>query len=402
MQYRIDKKSGNKLSVLGFGCMHFSGIFGKPDLQKTGELVMRSFESGLNYFDTAWMYPGSEETIGTIFKNNNIRNKIFIATKLPLVLLKNSGSRADFDKYFNQSLLRLKTDYIDYYLMHMITDLDQWIKLKNAGIEEWITQKKKSGQIRSIGFSFHGSGSEFIKVLNDYEWENCLIQYNYSDENFQAGITGLRAASQKMPVMIMEPLMGGRLASGLPKEAVNIFKKNDANLSPAGWALNWIWNQSEVTTVLSGMSSMEQLDENLRLADASKENMLTESRHAVYKSVMDIVNRSCKIRCTGCNYCMPCPAGVNIPGSFSSYNARYSLGFIQGIKHHIMSTGFISEKGSGPGLCTKCGKCEKQCPQKISIIKELDTVKKKMEPWWYNLLGFCARAFLGQKRKNVR
>jgi len=402
LQYRIDKKSGNKLSVLGFGCMHFPGLFGKPDLHKTGELVMRSVESGVNYFDTAWMYPGSEETIGTIFRNNNIRSRIYIATKLPFILIKNSGGPADFEKFFNQSLLRLKTDYIDYYLLHMISDLDQWVKLKKAGIEEWITQKKKSGQIRSIGFSYHGSGSEFLKIIDDYDWENCLIQYNYSDENFQAGVTGLRAASQKMPVMIMEPLLGGKLASGLPKDAVKIFQKANVNLSPAGWALNWIWNQGEVTTVLSGMSNMEQLDENLRLAASSSVNMLTDDDQIVYKSVLKIVNRACKIRCTGCNYCMPCPAGVNIPGSFSAYNTRYSLGFIQGMKHHVMSTGLISEQGSGPGLCTNCGKCERLCPQKISIMKELNTVREKMEPWWYRLIGACARAFLGRKRKNAR
>jgi len=399
VQYRVDKRTGNKLSVLGFGCMRFPRTFGRIDLQKTEEIIMRSIVQGVNYFDTAWIYPGSEETLGSILKKNNVREKVYIATKLPLVLLKDSGEKSnDFDKYLSQSLERLKTDYVDYYLMHMITDLNQWQKLKNSGIEEWIAKKKKSGQIKQIGFSFHGSGTEFLKIIDDYDWDFTQIQYNYSDENFQAGVTGLRAAAKKMPVIIMEPLLGGKLASNLPKDAVKVFQKADNNLSPAGWALNWVWDQEEVTTLLSGMSNMDQLEENLRLADACAAGMLTGSQKTVYKSVLEIVNRRCKVRCTGCNYCMPCPAGVNIPGSFSSYNARYSHGFIEGMKQYIMSTGFISETGSGPGLCVKCGRCETHCPQKIPVMKELANVKRHMGPWWMNLVSACARSILGKKR----
>lgn len=400
MQYRIDKKSGNKLSVLGLGCMRFPRTFGRIDLAKTEELITYAVENGLNYFDTAWMYPGSEETLGTILKKNNIREKVFIATKLPVIFLKDSSDH-NYDKYFNQSLDRLKTDYIDYYLMHMLTDFDQWKKLKSKGIEDWIAKKKKSGQIKRIGFSFHGPGDEFLKIIDDYDWEGCLIQYNYSDENFQAGVRGLRAAAEKMPVVIMEPLLGGKLATGLPKDAVNIFKKADASLSPAAWGLNWVWNQQEVTSLISGMSTMEQLEENLRLADDSSAGMLTSEKLAVYKSALEIISRTCKVRCTGCNYCMPCPAGVNIPGSFSAFNARYSLGFVQGFRQYIMSTGFLSEKECSPRLCVKCKKCESHCPQNISIMKELETVRKKMEPWWIKCIGFCARAFLGKKRKTA-
>jgi len=400
VQYRIDKKSGNKLSVLGYGCMRFPKVLGRIDMQKTDELIMRSIEKGLNYFDTAWIYPGSEEALGTVLKNNGVRDRIYIATKLPVVYINSSRhSAADFDRYFNQSLERLKTNYIDYYLMHMLTDMDQWQELKGMGIEDWIARKKESGQIKQIGFSFHGSGSEFLKIIDDYDWDLTLMQYNYSDENFQAGVTGLRAAAAKMPVVVMEPLLGGKLATGLPKEAVETFKEADANLSPAGWALNWVWDQAEVTTLLSGMSTMDQLEENLSLADAAAAGMLAENQKAVYKTALESVNRSCKIRCTGCNYCMPCPKGVNIPGSFSTYNATYSMGYIEGMKQFVMSTGFMSEKGSGPGMCVKCGKCETHCPQKIAIMKELVNVRKRMEPWWIRLIGVCARAFLGKKRK---
>jgi len=404
MQYREDKKTGNKISILSLGCMRFPNILGKIDMQKTEALVMRSIEKGINYFDTAWVYPGSEEALGSVLHKNNARGKAYIATKLPLILFKTSSESIDCDKYFNQSLERLKTDYIDYYLLHMITDMEQWNKFRKWGIEDWISNKKKTGQIRQIGFSFHGSGSEYLKIVDDYDWDLTQIQYNYFDENYQAGVTGLRAASKKMPVVIMEPLLGGKLANALPKEAVKIFNNAEGNfgkLSPAGWALNWLWNQSEVTTVLSGMSSLDQLEENVSLSDASFVNMLNDSHKKIYKSVLEFIKRSCKIRCTGCNYCMPCPAGVNIPGSFSAYNTIYSMGYTEGMKQYITSSGLMSVRSGSPSLCVNCGKCEKHCPQNIPIMRELVTVRKKMEPWFIKFIGFCARAFLGKKRKKI-
>ena len=400
MQYRIDKRTGNELSVLGFGCMRFPKTVGIIDYKKTEEMIVHSINKGVNYFDTAWIYPGSEETLGSILEKNRLRDKVYIATKLPLVMVKKPQ---DFDKYFEQSLLRLKTNYIDYYLLHMITDFDLFLKLKSMGIEDWIAKKKAGGQIRQIGFSFHGSGTEFLKIIDDYDWEFCMIQYNYSDENFQAGVTGLRAAAAKMPVMIMEPLFGGRLATGLPKDAVKIFKQADPKLSPAGWALNWIWNQNEATSLLSGMSTMAQLEENLNLADAAQAGMCNgENEKKTYADVLKILNRSNKINCTGCNYCMPCPAGVNIPGCFSSFNSMYSLGYAAGMRQFITSIGLISEKGGAPSQCIKCGKCEPHCPQNIPIMKELATVKKRMEPLPIRLIGILARAFMGRQRKKRR
>jgi len=403
LEYRIDKKTGNKISALSLGCMRFPNVLGVTDLQKTEQLIMHSIEKGVNYFDTAWIYSGSEEALGSVLFKNNVRKNVYIATKLPIILFKSSSASVDFDKYLNQSLDRLKTNYIDYYLLHMITDMDQWNRLKNWGIEDWITQKKKSGQVRQIGFSFHGNGSEFLKIIDDYDWDLTLIQYNYFDENFQAGVKGLRVASAKMPVVAMEPLLGGKLATGLPKDVVKIFNNaagpSGEKLSPAGWALNWLWNQEEVTSVLSGMSTMEQLEENISLAEIASVNMINDSQKAVYKSVLESINRSCKIRCTGCNYCMPCPVGVNIPGSFSSYNSVYSMGYVEGMKQFLSSTGLTQVKSGSPSLCINCGKCEPLCPQKISIMKELNIVKKKMEPLFIRFIGICARAFLGNKRK---
>jgi len=368
-------------------------------MRKTEKLITHSIEKGINYFDTAWVYTGNEEALGSVLEKNHLREKVFIASKMPLIMLR---APADFDKYFLQSLKRLKTGFIDYYLMHMITDFDQWTKLKSWGIEQWIAEKKKEGQIRQIGFSFHGCCIEFLKVIDDYDWECCTIQYNYSDENFQAGVTGLRKAAQTMMVSVMEPLLGGKLATGLPKEAAEIFKKANPELSPAGWGLNWVWNQEEVTLLLSGMNDMDQLEENLRLADAAQVKMLGEPELEIYRQALAVINRSYKIHCTGCNYCMPCPRGVNIPGCFSAYNTMFSMGYVTGMQQFITSTGLTSERSGSPCLCVHCGKCEKHCPQHLPIIQHLAQVRRRMEPFWIQFIGICARAFLGKKRQKQR
>jgi predicted aldo/keto reductase-like oxidoreductase len=372
-------------------------MLGAIDMKKTEELITRSVEGGVNYFDTAWIYPGSEEALGGVLEKHRAREKVNIATKLPVVLLK---GRADFDRYFNQELARLRTGYIDYYLMHMLTDTELWGKLKSWGIEGWIAEKKKSGLIRQIGFSYHGSQDEFLKLIDDYDGEFCQIQYNYSDENFQAGVRGLRRAAEKMPVMIMEPLLGGKLATGLPAGAARIFREANPSLSPAAWGLNWVWDQKEVTLLLSGMGELSQLEENLKLADAARPGMLGEGDRNVYRRVLDLLNQSYKIRCTGCNYCMPCPRGVNIPGCFAAYNTSCAIGYVAGMQQFITSSALTSERSSSPSLCVACGVCESRCPQHLKIIKSLAQVRRKMEPFWLRGIGAAARAFLGKKRRN--
>ena len=396
MKYRIDKKSGNKLSALGLGCMRFPSLLGVIDMRKTEDLIKRAIEGGVNYFDTAWFYPGSEEALGAVLEKNSARKNVYIATKLPLVFLK---SGADFDKIFNKQLARLRTDYIDYYLLHSLADMNQLNLMKKWGIEEWLEEKKKQGRIRQAGFSFHGQRDEFLKIIDNYDWDMCMIQYNYSDENYQAGITGLKKAAEKMPVIIMEPLLGGKLATGLPKEAVNVFRQANPDISPAGRALSWLWNQEEVTQVLSGMSTVGQLEENLRLAETAYTGMLGEADHEAYRKVMEIVNRTFKIRCTSCNYCMPCPKGVNIPGSFSAYNTSFSLGYMEGFRQFLMSTGTTVERSGSPGRCSKCGKCEPLCPQHLPIMRDLDTVRKRMEPFLFRFILKIATLFTGNKGK---
>ncbi|MBO5496669.1 MAG: aldo/keto reductase, partial [Oscillospiraceae bacterium] len=203
MQYRKDR-NGNELSMLGFGCMRFTRKGGGVDIDKAEKELLAAYHAGVNYFDTAYIYSGSEAAVGEIFARNHLREKVNLATKLPQYLI---GSRAAVDRYFDEELSRLRTDYIDYYLMHMLTDVAMWEKLKKVGILEWIREKKQSGAIRNIGFSYHGNTENFLKILNDYDWDFCQIQYKYLDEVAQAGKIGLQAAAAKgIPVMIMEPL----------------------------------------------------------------------------------------------------------------------------------------------------------------------------------------------------
>lgn len=393
MQYRTDKKSGNKLSVLGFGCMRFP-----RSAELTEKLIVDAVAHGVNYFDTAYMYGASEETLGGILAKNNLREKVYIATKLPLFFIR---SAKDFDKFFNKELERLKTDYIDYYLMHMITDLAQWQYLCSLGIENWIKEKKESGAIKQIGFSFHGVRDEFLSVLDAYDWEMCQIQYNYSDENFQAGVTGLKKAAEKnIPVIIMEPLLGGKLASGLPPKAIDIFKSANPDLSPAAWALRWLWNQPEVTSAISGMGEASQLADNLHTAENASVGMLTDQEQETFAAVAEIFREYNNVPCTGCGYCLPCPRHINIPACFSAYNTSYIMGRRTGFQQYRTSTGPISAQESRAGLCIQCRKCESHCPQGIEISRSLRDVKKRLEPWWYAAGIGVARAFIVKKKGN--
>ncbi|MDR0906570.1 MAG: aldo/keto reductase [Oscillospiraceae bacterium] len=378
MQYRLDGRSGNKLSVLGLGCMRFPrGVTG-IDLKKSEQIVMRAIDAGVNYFDTAYLYLGAEAALGTILARNNVRDKVCIATKLPIA---NCRVSADFDRFFGIQLAALNTDYIDYYLMHNINSLAQWEELCALGIEPWIAAQKASGRVRQLGFSFHGAREEFSKILDAYDWDFCQIQYNYSNENYQAGVDGLRrAAAKHIPVIIMEPLLGGKLAHGLAPAAVDAFRAVDASRSPAAWGLRWLWNQPEVTVVLSGMNELAQLEDNLATADATSPDSLTDAEKAAYHRVIEVFKSTDKVPCTGCSYCMPCPQGVNIPACFASYNASYTHGRITSFAMYITGTAANRRENALASKCVKCGKCETHCPQKIEIRRSLDAVARRMEP----------------------
>ena len=375
MNYRQDRY-GNNLSILGYGCMRFSRTGGKIDIDKAEQEIMAAFRGGVNYYDTAYVYSGSEAALGEILERNRIRGQVAIATKLPHYLIKTADS---MEKYFREQLRRLRTDYVDYYLMHMLTDVKTWERLKGLGIVEWLEQKKKSGEIRQAGFSYHGNADMFCRLGDAYDWDFCQIQYNYMDENTQAGRRGLQyAAAKGLPVIIMEPLRGGKLVNNLPKEARALFENYPVKRSPAEWAFRWLWNQAEVTCVLSGMNSTEMVEQNVETASAGDLGELGPDEEEMLRKVVQAINAGMKVGCTGCGYCMPCPRNVDIPGTFASYNRRYSEGKGAAFMEHFMCTALRGTSAAAAN-CIECGKCEQHCPQHIEIRKELKNARRQLE-----------------------
>ena len=389
MQYRKDKY-GNDLSVLGFGCMRFQQKLGKVDLEEAQREILRAIEGGVNYFDTAYIYLGNEAAIGEIFERTGVREKIYIATKLPHYLIKN---RETLDKLFAEQLRRLRTDYVDYYLMHMLTDVAAWERLKEMGILEWIREKQESGAIRQIGFSYHGNTENFCKLIDAFDWDFCQIQYNYMDEHSQAGRKGLNYAHSKgIPVIIMEPLRGGKLVNLMPEKGKKIMAAYPKKHTPAQWAFRWLWDQPEVTVVLSGMNTMEMVEDNLKTASETQVGELAGEDQAMLQQVVKAINEGMKVGCTGCGYCMPCPKGVDIPGTFSAYNRRYSENKFWAMKEYFMCT-TLRKNSTAASNCIGCGKCEKHCPQGIQIRQELQNAKKELETPLFRLARKVAKTF---------
>ena len=390
MQYRKDKY-GNDISILGYGCMRFTQKAGKVDLDKAEKEVMAAYHAGVNYYDTAYIYVGNEVAVGEIFERNQIREKVNIATKLPHYLVKNIDMA---EKMFQEELRRLKTTYIDYYLIHMMNDVKSWDRLKAMGMEEWIKGKIESGAIRQIGFSYHGNSDMFCQVIDCYDWDFCQIQYNYLDEHSQAGRKGLHyAASKGIPVIIMEPLRGGRLVNLLPEKAKKLFADYPVKRTPAEWGFRWLWNQPEVTCVLSGMNSMEMVEENIRNANTCSVGEFTEEDFALLEKVVKEITATTKVGCTGCGYCMPCPQKVDIPGTFAAYNARYAESKKGAFMDYIKCT-VLRKDATSASNCINCGKCEKHCPQHIEIRKELKNASKELEGPIYKLVKKFAPLFI--------
>lgn len=388
MQYREDKYQ-NKISILGYGCMRFTKKGGSIDLEKAEKELMAAIDSGVNYLDTAYIYPGSEVAVGEILKRNQCRDKVYIATKLPQYLIKSEGS---FDKYFGEQLKRLQTEYVDYYLMHMLTDIAAWEKLCRLGIKEWIA-KKKEGSIRYIGFSFHGNTDMFLPILEAYDWDFCQIQYNYMDEHSQAGRRGLQAAAAKgIPVIIMEPLRGGKLVELLPEGAKRRIESNSKKRTPAEWALRWLWDQPEVTCVLSGMNSMQMVEENVRIASQVQVGEFTEEDFRLIEDVKAEINGKIQVGCTECGYCMPCPQGIDIPTTFRCYNRMYTENSSAG-RLEYMQIVALQKEMSNVGKCVGCGRCESHCPQQLEIRKSLKEARKKLQPWYFRAAVRLVRLF---------
>lgn len=390
MQYRNDQ-TGHPISLLGYGCMRFTRKGAGIDLEKAEREVLAAIGAGVNYFDTAYIYPGSEAALGEILDRNHCRDQVRIATKLPQYLVRGKG---DFERYFAEELRRLRTDHVDFYLMHMLTDVESWHKLEAAGVREWLDAKRAAGQIGQVGFSFHGNTEMFKKLLEVYPWSFCQIQYNYLDEHSQAGRAGLEAAAAKgLPVIIMEPLRGGKLVNLLPPEAKRLFAESPRGWTPAEWALRWLWDQPAVTCVLSGMNDLEMIEENCRIADEVQPGALTQEDFALLERVKTAIQQRVKAPCTGCGYCMPCPKGVDIPGAFRCYNEMFTEHKRTGRREYWQVVGLRKEPAFAT-QCVGCGKCESHCPQHLPIRALLKEADRALRPPHYRVAGWVARKFL--------
>jgi len=395
MQYR-NNKYGEKLSLLGYGCMRFTKKGNSIDIPKAEKEIMAAYDAGVNYFDTAYIYPGSEVALGTIIERNDIRDHVNIATKLPQYLI---GNGKGLDKYFNEELSRLRTDYLDYYLMHHLTDYAMWEKLKNVGILEWIARRKEEGKIRNIGFSYHGNTENFIRILDDYDWDFCQVQYNYLDELTQAGVDGVKAAHAKgIPVVIMEPLRGGKLVDLLPEKAKRMIDDNPRGWTAAEWAFRWLYNQPEITVVLSGMNSLSMVEENCEIASDTEAGSFSEEDFAFLEKIKDVIREKEKVGCTGCRYCMPCPKHVDIPGTFAAYNRMYTENKGSGRLQYAQAVSLTKDPVFA-SQCIECGKCETHCPQGLPIRKLLKEADKALRPIHYRAGIAVARKFMFRKGK---
>jgi Predicted oxidoreductases of the aldo/keto reductase family len=380
MLYRKMGKTGDEVSILGYGCMRFPRKDRRIDEERAEKQVVSAIEKGVNYFDTAYVYPNSEAVLGRILAKGH-RDKVLIATKLPTFLV---HSYKDMENILATSLKRLQTDHIDYYLMHSLNSLDGWQRLKSLGVEDFLDKAKKSGKIQHIGFSYHGDRFQFQKIVDDYPWDFCQIQYNYMDENNQAGREGLEyAASKGIGVSVMEPLRGGLLArKNADLDAV--FSQSAAKRSAAEWALRFVWNHEGVSVLLSGMNDEAQIDENIRIAGEAQPNMLSDTELRYVREAKNALGAKIRIGCTGCEYCMPCPAGVNIPMCFAYYNDRFIYDDKATKMHYMgMLAGVDGGKPSYASLCRNCGKCETHCPQHIEIRSRLKDVSGEMESFYF-------------------
>ncbi|MEI6391355.1 MAG: aldo/keto reductase [Verrucomicrobiota bacterium] len=382
MLYRQAGKTGEKLSILGFGCMRLPVIDGKShqiDEEKAQAMVDYAIRNGVNYFDTAFIYHSdvpfqagrSEVFLGQALKRE--RGNIHLATKLPSWFVE---SRADMDRFLDQQLERLQTDHIDFYLVHGLSG-EMWKKLSQLGVAEFLETALADGRIKHAGFSFHDDAPAFKPIVDAYDWSFCQIQYNFMDEDYQAGRAGLEyAACKGLGVIIMEPLRGGGLTDRIPEAVQAVWNKARIKRSPVEWALRFVWNRPEASVVLSGMSQPSQVEENVRLADQGLANSLAAEELALIEQARAFYQARTRVNCTSCGYCLPCPHGVAIPANFLQLNnlsIYQDRGAAEFFYFHI-----LKEEERAP-RCQECGHCEELCPQHIPIPAMLKDVVREFE-----------------------
>ncbi len=381
MLYRKMPKNGDELSILGFGAMRLpTKEDGSIDERVATDMVRYSIDNGVNYVDTAWPYHmGESEPFLARALADGYREKVKLATKQPQWMVK---SYEDMDRFLNSQLEKLNTDQIDYYLIHSLVK-SSWENIRDLGVMEFLDKAKADGRIVNAGFSYHGAPEDFKSIVDAYDWDFCQIQYNFLDEDVQAGTRGLEyAASKGLGVVIMEPLRGGNLADPVPDKVMDIWNEADARRSPVEWALRWVWNRPEVTVVLSGMSEPAHVEENLRIANEALPDSLTEKELRLVERVANKYQDLMEVGCTGCRYCMPCPEGVDIPACFEMYNNLHMFddedrlmmmyaaklgGILRGSE-----TNFASQ-------CTECGQCVDACPQNLPVPELLEKVSETFE-----------------------
>jgi hypothetical protein len=384
MQYRELGKTGCQVSILSFGCMRLPheptednepvrfDPSGPVDEAEATRMIHYAYDQGINYFDTAYGYHGgkSELILGRALKG--FRDRVFLATKLPVWLVE---SAADFDRLLEEQRRKLGTWYLDFYLLHNLNQ-QNWPKMKSLGVLQFLDRIRREDKVRYVGFSFHDDLHTFRQIVDAYSWDICQLQYNFLDEHFQAGRQGVEyAAARGVGVVAMEPLRGGKLTQGIPPEVEALWQSAPVWRSPAEWALRWVWNQPEISTALSGMSNLEQLKENLPLANLVGPPILVEAELELIQRVVQVYRRMLKIQCSTCGYCMPCPTGVNIPVNFSLYNDAmmfHDAPLSRAIYNHFLAPAQQAVS------CAECGKCEPLCPQQIKIPEELKKVHAQL------------------------
>jgi len=401
MQFRTMPGSNNKLSILGYGCMRLPTKFGGViDKDKALSQIRGAIDRGVNYIDTAWPYHmgNSESFLGEHVLKDGYREKVKLATKLPCFTIRKTEA---IRETFKKQLKKLQTDYIDYYLLHSL-DGPTWDLMVSLGIIEFMNEVKVAGTVKNMGFSFHGKKADFMRICDGYDFDFAQVQFNIMDEQFQAGIEGINYAAKKgMGIIAMEPLRGGSLVSKMPADVKKIYDESGYSRSAAEWALRWVWNNPNIQVVLSGMNVDEHIDENIKVASEVLPESMDAKEFEVINSVRKTYESIMQVGCTGCSYCMPCPAKINIPAAFSNLNEYHMYSKAGARLHHAMHLGIQTDDGKPHWTtdCIDCGACEEKCPQNIPVRQVFKQVQNELEGPSTKALAGVARIVLGTNRR---